>query len=196
MDSYGGQSQFPVRNCFSMALCWARMVEMTAGDTGESSVEHFTTTPFQSCRPYAAVSHFQFLYLVCVCGSARLCVFAGTLQKEKGPLLWSYFSFTVINHQRITWLFQLKINFHLKKIHFIATFPCKSHMKAQQNMVSALLPVVPNTHSGCSTAYYASVWIDTQRWYMPAALPAAGLKNCWGKKLGSGTEELLSELII
>jgi len=61
---------------------------MTAGEIGESSEGHFTTTPFTSCHPSAAVSHFQFLYLVCVgvvvVVTTRLCVSAGSPQKEKG----------------------------------------------------------------------------------------------------------------
>lgn len=71
-------------------------------------------------------------------------------------------------------------------------------MKAQLNMVSALLPVVPNTLSGYSTAYYASVWIDTQRWYKPAVLRSAaepklkGEKKNWGQEL----KGLLSDLLI
>lgn len=102
MDSYGEQTQFPVRNCFLLALRQGRRVEMTGGDTGERSVWHFNTTAFPSCGPYASVSHFQSPYLVRVCGSARLCVSARTPQKEKGQSHVGCFSFTVINHQRIT----------------------------------------------------------------------------------------------
>ncbi|KAK9516415.1 hypothetical protein VZT92_024345 [Zoarces viviparus] len=61
-------------------------------------------------------------------------------------------------------------------------------MKAQLNMASALLPVVPNSHSAYSTAYCASVWMDSQRWYKPAALPAAEPKL--GKEKKNEGQEL------
>lgn len=112
IDSCGEQRQFPVKNCFKLALCLAKMVEITAGDT-------FSTTPISSC-PYATVSHFQFLSLLCMCGSTCHCVSAGILQEEEGHSHVGCFSFTVINHQRVTWLFQPKIHFQKKKKSFSA----------------------------------------------------------------------------
>lgn len=68
-------------------------------------------------------------------------------------------------------------------------------MKAQQNMPPATFPVVPNTHTGCSGAYYVAVWIDTQRWYDPETLLAAQPK-LGGEGLRSGSDKLLSDPLI
>lgn len=83
MESYREPRQFPVKKCLSPALCRGRMVKMTVGDTGESSVGHFNTLPFPSCCPYVAVSHFQFLYLVCVCVGVCAYVYLLKLYRRK-----------------------------------------------------------------------------------------------------------------
>ena len=62
-------------------------------------------------------------------------------------------------------------------------------------MPPATFPVVPNTPTGCGIAYYAAVWIDTQRWYDPGTLLAAQTKF-GGEGLRSGSDKLLPDLLI
>ena len=82
MDSYREQRQLLEKNCFLLELCLVRMVEMTAGDTGGSSVGHLNITPSPSCCPYAVVSYFQFLNLVYVCVGVHAYVYLLELHRR------------------------------------------------------------------------------------------------------------------
>lgn len=147
-------------------------------DTAESSTQHFNTQVVVLMLLLVTSTSYAGCVCVGVCAHEYL---PGFYRGIGGHTHLGCFSLTVINHQRVTWFLlfffllfsKTKIHHFHRKIFFQHNYCCKSHMKAQRNMASALLPVVPNTHTGCSTAYYASVWVDTQRWHKPATLPEA-----------------------
>lgn len=78
-------------------------------------------------------SSYTWCVYVCVCGRecTPVCICCNTTEEKKGTLMWAVFYFTVINHQRITWLSQLSIRFH-KNISFSATWAASHTWKPSE----------------------------------------------------------------
>lgn len=91
VESYVVQRHLSVKDCFSLAPCWFRMVEMTAG-----TPERLSIAPLPSCCLHAAVTHFLFLCLLCLCGCGRPCGSTGIPGKGIRNQRWLFF-FLLIN---------------------------------------------------------------------------------------------------
>lgn len=156
---------------FSRSLRYRIIRSMHGGDRASS----FSIFLFQKLIEYL-VSGCTF---PCFCPEVVVLVLSESLEPSrlehvgtKRCQCWS--KFILINHQGITWSFHSRIDFHKnKQAELQRNFHTKSHMTAHRHVPSAVLPVVPNAHTGCAAAHHASVWLGFWRWYEPATLQAA-----------------------